>query len=116
MRTYYVYILQCRDGLYYTGITNNISGRVDDHQTGVDPKCFTFRRRPVKLVYSTEFSNPEIAIEVEKQIKGWSRKKKEALINENWDELRLLAACRNESHFRNKEVVRPFDSAQGDTP
>lgn len=52
MKKYYVYILQCSDFFLYTGITNNIERRVEEHQKGINKNCFTFKRRPVKLLFS----------------------------------------------------------------
>ena len=69
MKTYYVYILRCRDGSYYTGITNDYESRLNDHQTGYDPKSYTHTRRPVQLVYLSEFSDVYEAIDWEKRIK-----------------------------------------------
>jgi len=84
---YYVYILKCSDEKYYTGITNNLERRLEEHQQGINKNCFTYNRRPVELIYKINFSNPEEAIKWEKKIKDWSRKKKEALISENWERL-----------------------------
>ena len=91
---YYVYILLCLDNSYYTGVTNDIERRVVEHQTGFDPKCYTYTRRPVSLVYSEHFLRIEYAIKREKQIKGWSRVKKEALISGNFDKLPQLSKNR----------------------
>ncbi|MCO6500326.1 MAG: GIY-YIG nuclease family protein [Vicingus serpentipes] len=88
---YYVYILKCNDNTYYTGVTNNIERRFIEHTEGLDIKSYTHSRRPVSLVYYSEFSNIEFAIEKEKQIKKWSRKKKEALIDEQYEKLPLLS-------------------------
>src|SRR5690606_40472044 len=82
MKEYYVYILQCKDGSYYTGVTNDIDRRLWEHQEGINNECYTYRRRPVKLVYVENFNDVNQAIAFEKQIKGWSRKKKEALIQD----------------------------------
>ena len=84
---YYTYILKCSDDKYYTGVTDNIERRIWEHQNGIDPKCYTYSRRPVELVYSESFPEVIYAIMREKQIKGWSRKKKEALISEKFNEL-----------------------------
>ena len=97
MKIYYVYILQCSDGSYYTGITNDLDRRIAEHKSGIDPSAYTFKKRPLTLAYYAEFNNPENAITFEKQIKGWSRKKKEALINENYDELVRLSNLKNNS-------------------
>ena len=91
MKNYYVYILHCNDDSYYTGITNNIDRRIAEHNTGEDTNAYVYPRRPVKLVWFASFSNPETAIEKEKQIKGWSRKKKEALIAEKFELLPSLS-------------------------
>ncbi|HEY0978987.1 MAG TPA: GIY-YIG nuclease family protein [Flavobacteriales bacterium] len=77
---YFVYILRCADGLYYTGVTNDVDTRVTQHQEGTDPNSWTFKRRPVELVLVEWFQDIRQAIDREKQLKGWSRKKKEALI------------------------------------
>lgn len=112
MKRYYVYILLCSDGSYYTGVTNDPDRRLLEHEAGLNPKAYTHRRRPVKLVFCNDFRRIEDAIAAEKQLKGWSRKKKEALIKGNWDLIHELAACRNESQARNNNAG--FDSAQPD--
>ncbi|MEO7306044.1 MAG: GIY-YIG nuclease family protein [Ferruginibacter sp.] len=88
MKYYYVYILKCSDGSYYTGVTNNIEKRLAEHNSDNSITAYTFKRRPVQLLYSQEFNDIKQAIELEKQIKGWSRKKKEARINEDWEKLK----------------------------
>jgi len=113
MKTYYVYIVKCADQSYYTGITNDIERRLYEHHYGIDPKCYTFNKRPVKLMFIQEFLNPVEAIAAEKQIKSWSRKKKEALIQNNWDLLHELAKCGNEtSHVYYQKPS--LDSARDD--
>jgi putative endonuclease len=86
-----VYILLCNDNSYYTGLTNDIETRVWEHQTGVFPNCYTFKRRPVKLLWFTVVATSKEAGDLEKQIKGWSRKKKEALIKNDIEELKRLS-------------------------
>ncbi len=88
---YTVYILKCADNAYYTGITNDIDRRLWEHQSGYDPKAYTFNRRPVELVFYEHFPDVNQAITFEKQIKGWRRVKKEALINQRWDLLPELS-------------------------
>ncbi|WKZ61243.1 MAG: GIY-YIG nuclease family protein [Cyclobacteriaceae bacterium] len=88
---YFVYIVECSDGLYYTGVTNNLDRRIWEHNEGIDPKSFTYNRRPVLLKYYEYFSDINQAISWEKQLKGWSRKKKEALFDRDWDKLKILA-------------------------
>lgn len=105
MNHYFVYILQCRDGSYYTGVTNDIERRLWD--------AYTSKRLPVNLVFWEKFQTPDHAIEFEKQVKRWSRKKKEAIIEGNWFKLKELSVCGNDSHYKNFNKS-PFDSAQGD--
>jgi len=81
MHLYYVYILQCFDDSYYTGITNDLNRRISEHKNGLNSKCYTFKRRPLELQFSQEFNDVLQAIYYEKQIKGWTRAKKQALIN-----------------------------------
>ncbi len=85
MKFYYVYILLCSDGLTYTGITNDVARRFDEHQQGLNNSCFTYKRRPVKLIFHQEFNDVEQAIYFEKKIKKWSSKKKLALANGEYD-------------------------------
>ncbi|MDI9258195.1 GIY-YIG nuclease family protein [Flavobacterium sedimenticola] len=91
MKLSYVYILECADGTYYTGVTSNLTKRLFRHETGFYPTCYTVTRRPVSLVFYAEFTNICIAIEKEKQIKKWSKAKKKALINGDFDALPNLA-------------------------
>lgn len=98
MKTYFVYILKCSDGLTYTGITNNISRRFEEHQQGLNKNCFTFKRRPLEIIFQQEFNDTEQAIYFEKKIKNWSAKKKFALANGDFDMLQILSECRNATH------------------
>ena len=76
----YVYILQCCDGTYYTGSTKSLEKRLDQHQSGLGAN-YTKKKLPVKLIYFEAYSRIDEAFYREKQIQGWSRKKKEALMN-----------------------------------
>ena len=87
MKSYYIYILLCSDGSYYTGISNDPLRRLYEHQKGLLKGCYTHTRRPLKLVYIEEYESVHDALDREKQIKGWTRKKKRALIDQNWDKL-----------------------------
>ena len=90
MRTGYVYILECSDGSYYTGSTTNLERRLEQHQVGEGAK-YTRSRRPVRLIYSEEYDRIDVAFYREKQIQGWSRKKKQALIEGRLEELPVLS-------------------------
>jgi len=99
MRGYTYYILQCRDGSYYTGSTQDIRRRVWQHQNGQGAN-YTANRLPVKLVYFECYSRIDVAFKREKQLQGWSRKKKEALINGFVDRLHDYTVCLNGTHYR----------------
>ncbi len=83
----WVYILECSDGKYYTGVTNNLERRIEEHQNGININCFTFNRRPLKLVYNQCFNDFKLAFEFETKIKKWSQAKKKALIEERFEDL-----------------------------
>jgi predicted GIY-YIG superfamily endonuclease len=78
--SFYVYILRCSDGSFYTGHTDNLEERISSHCTGLIDG-YTSRRRPVRLEFTEEFPTRIEASERERQIKGWLRKKKQALIH-----------------------------------
>lgn len=106
MNEYYVYILRCADNSYYTGVTNDLEKRVWEHQEGFDTKSYTHKRRPVVLVYTGIFGDINEAISWEKRVKRWSRRKKEALIQRNWDSLTQLSVCKNASHAKFVDIDR----------
>lgn len=103
MKLFYVYIVKCSDESYNTGIANDINRRLNEHNKGISLTSYTYRRRPVELVFCETFNDFRIAEQWEKQIKGWSRRKKEALIERNWGKLKDLSVCQNQSHFSNFE-------------
>lgn len=96
----YMYILLCADGSYYTGSTTNLELRLQQHQAG-EGANHTRKHLPVQLLYYEEFQRIDEAFYREKQIQGWSRKKKEALINTATKDLKIAAECMNESHCKN---------------
>ena len=85
-----VYMLKCYDGSYYIGHTDNIEQRIAQHNIGKYCK-YTALRLPVELVFMQSFGSRDEAFASERQIKGWSRKKKEALIDGDWQKISLLA-------------------------
>ena len=89
--SFWVYLLRCSDGSYYTGHTDNLESRIAQHSSGAIPACYTFSRRPIECVFSQEFPTREEALSSEQQIKGWSRKKKQAMIRGDWAEVSRLA-------------------------
>ena len=90
MQSFYVYIIKCIDGSYYTGHTDDLESRFEQHVFG-NTKSYTSSRKPLELVYSEEFPERCQAQEAERQIKGWSRRKKIALIDGNFNLLRYLS-------------------------
>ena len=103
MLDFYVYILRCRDGSYYVGHTDNIEARISAHTQGLISTCYTYKKRPVEVVYSDTVSSRGEAIEAECQIKGWSRKKKEAFIAGDFDLLKKLSNAKNNAKIEAKK-------------
>ena len=91
---YWVYILKCADGSYYTGSTSNLDLRVRQHMLG-SVNSYTKSRLPVELVYAESCDSPRQAMAWEKQIKGWSRAKKEALLRGDCDALVELSKSKS---------------------
>src|SRR6266571_9206810 len=96
----YMYILECADGSYYTGSTKDLERRLWEHQNGLGAK-HTAKRLPVKLIYCEECDRVDDAYYREKQVQGWSRKKKQALIAGDTNLIHQFAECQNESHYKN---------------
>ena len=88
--SFWVYMLRCADASYYIGQTDDLERRVAEHQAGTIPG-YTHHRRPVVLVFMQEFSTREEALTAERQLKGWSRAKKEALLAGDWKKIQQLA-------------------------
>lgn len=110
----YMYILLCSNGQYYTGSTIDLEKRLAQHQSG-EGANFTRKYLPLELVYYEEFDRIDDAFYREKQIQGWSHKKKEALINGDYKKLHEAAEYKNSTsaisaHFGFGTVA--FDSAQ----
>lgn len=94
-----MYILECSNGNYYTGSTKDIDKRLLEHKSGRGAN-YTKKYLPVKLVYYEEYKRIDEAFYREKQVQGWSRQKKEALISGQFEKLHELAECKNESHYK----------------
>ncbi len=91
-----MYILRCSDESYYTGSTKYLELRLKQHQAG-DGANYTSKRLPVELIYVEVYDRIDTAFYREKQVQGWSRKKKEALIKNMPEELHELAKCLNKT-------------------
>jgi len=90
MQDFFVYILKCNDGSYYVGHTDNMEKRLSEHQLKRFDN-YTSNRLPVELVFVQTFGTRDEAFAAERQIKKWTRKKKEALIHSDWCKLKFLA-------------------------
>ena len=84
--SFWVYIIECADGSYYVGHTDDVEKRLAEHEQNTF-KCYTSKRLPIQLVFCSEFSTRDDALARERQIKGWSRRKKQALIRGDWSGL-----------------------------
>jgi putative endonuclease len=85
-----MYILECADSSYYVGSTRDLERRISEHNLGKGAK-YTAKRLPVKLVYSAQFDRIADAYAAEKQVHGWGRAKREALIRGEYEALPALA-------------------------
>ena len=90
MKDFFVYIVRCSDGSFYTGHTDDLEKRLSEHNLR-HYDCYTSRRLPLVLVYHATFWSRDEAINVERQIKNWGHVKKQALIDNNWDLLKILS-------------------------
>lgn len=98
-----MYILECADGSYYTGSTKDLDRRIEQHKNG-EGANHTRKHLPVELIYYETFTRIDWAFEREKQVQGWGRSKKEALMNGELEELHELAKCKNETHYLKKSL------------
>jgi putative endonuclease len=98
----YMYILECADGSYYTGSTWDLERRLAEHQSGVGAR-HTAKRLPVRLVYCEYYDRITDAYQRKKQVQGWSRRKKQALIEENAE--KLVEYSRNYTQYPPSEPV-----------
>jgi len=103
--SFWVYILRCADGSYYTGHTDDLERRVAQHQSG-EFEGYTLSRLPVELVWSQDFPSRIEALEAEQRVKPWARAKKEALIASDWEALSVVAMPSSEHDDRQRDVPR----------
>jgi predicted GIY-YIG superfamily endonuclease len=101
---FFVYILKCSDSSYYTGSTDDISRRLYEHVSGANSKSYTFRRRPVQLVWCEEYPTKYEARLHEHQIKGWSRKNKDALIKNDWQTLHEIVLAQSKNRAKKSDI------------
>ncbi len=113
MKPFWVYMLRCADSSYYIGHTDDLELRVAQHTSGIVPG-YTSGRRPVVLVYATDFTSRDEARERELQLKGWSRRKKEALVREDWSGIQGFA--RGPDRVRPSTPARPSERTEQGGP
>jgi putative endonuclease len=109
----YIYILKCANGEYYTGSTNDLDRRMEQHRIG-EGANFTRKHWPCQLVYCEEYHRVQDAFYREKQIQKWSRKKKEALINGDFN--RLIELSKNYTQYLNGQLRNPGDPTSTPSP
>lgn len=90
MKKHFVYMLKCADKSYYVGLTADLEQRIAEHNNR-QASYYTATRVPVEVVFVQDFTSKDDAIILERKLKGWTRSKKEALINSNWNLLQILS-------------------------
>jgi putative endonuclease len=111
MNRFHVYMLLCVDQTFYVGVTNDLERRVAQHEYGNDPESYTFSRRPVRLVHSSDFQSVLDAIDWEKRLKKWSHAKKAALVQNDFSRVHKLAKCKNATAATPRLAPSPLDAA-----
>ena len=110
--TFWAYMLHCRGGKFYTGHTDDLERRMGEHRSGM-VKGFTSDRLPAELVWSQDFPTRYEALTAERQIKGWSRAKKLALIRGDWDAVSRYAKSKNSAwRWATDHWLFPFASCR----
>jgi predicted GIY-YIG superfamily endonuclease len=109
MQAYWVYMLRCSDGSYYTGHTDNLDARLWQHREGIAAD-WTRKRRPVELVWCMVGDSRDDVFAMERRIKNWSRAKKEALIAGDWAMVRHFARPPSERLSQLPSDARPSTS------
>ena len=114
-------MLVCADASYYVGMTASLEKRLAEHEAGIDPHAYTYSRRPIKFVWSQAFDTEHEAFLAERQLKGWSRAKKQALSKGDWNAIHQIVKAERKRRERSKtksslkKPKRPalFDKAEG---
>ena len=101
-KRHFVYILKCADESFYIGMTTSLEKRLAEHEAGIDPHAYTYSRRPVTLVWNQAFDTEHEAFVAERQLKGWSRAKKQALSKGDWDAIHQIVKADRKRRERSK--------------
>ena len=95
-------MLECADDSYYIGMTTSLEKRLAEHEAGIDLHAYTYSRRPVTLIWSQVFATEHEAFAAERQLKGWSRAKKQALSRGDWDAIHQIVKTERKRRERSK--------------
>jgi len=101
-KRFFVYMLECADESYYIGMTTSLEKRLAEHEAGIDPYAYTYSRRPVTLVWNQAFDTEHEAFLAERQLKGWSRAKKQALSKDDWNAIHQIVMSERKRRERSK--------------
>ncbi|HYI48032.1 MAG TPA: GIY-YIG nuclease family protein [Allosphingosinicella sp.] len=107
---FWTYMLHCADRSFYVGHTDDLDARIGAHQSGLIPG-YTSTRLPVTLVWADEFPSRYEALQAERQIKGWGRAKKLALIRGDWELIAALARNTEEKERASTSSARTGEGA-----
>jgi putative endonuclease len=113
----FVYILECVDGTYNTGLANDLEYRIWEHGQGIHPDAYTYSRRPIKLAWSQELGSYREAFQLEHQLKGWNHAKKEALVRGDFEAIHAIVKAerqRKEQRRGKTDASAPLRSARRD--
>ena len=105
MQEFYVYILRCSDGSFYTGHTDDLAKRMAEHQDLHYP-CYTSSRLPIELIFHATFGARDEAIAAERQVKGWNRAKKQALADNDFERLHMCTKKQKNKKTKNNPSMR----------
>ena len=111
--SFHAYMLECADGSFYVGHTDNIDARFSQHAAG-EGAAWTKNRLPVKLAWSESFGTRDEAFTAERKVKGWSRAKKKALIEQDWSTVEMLSRRKQNGHSTPPPALR--DAVHGTAP
>ena len=112
----FTYILRCSDDSFYVGVTNSMAVRLQQHNSCMNSSCYTAKRVPVILVWYNYFDSNTEAINWEKKLKGWTKKKKQALIDQKFDLLHEYSKCQNWSSSEHFHASTPHSVTSPSTP
>jgi putative endonuclease len=105
--SYYVYILLCGNGTYYTGLAKDLEYRIWEHEQGIHVDAYAFSRRPIRLVWGQELAGYREAFELERRVKRWNHAKKEALIRGDFEAIHAIVKSERQRREKAKRRSSP---------